>query len=156
MKIKAVKITIDRVEGPSHLCRTDTFEGANVWEQAQRCIDKHCETINGGYDKTDFKVWFADGSEPYEGRLDLYNPTYPKRDTSNLPDHIAQHCLFYIGVWRPSHMTIEKYQSILAGYRKYDPTMETCLRDFWLKYEIPSQWVNSVAALSTICFPCRG
>ena len=144
-KIKAVKITIDRAEGPTKLCGPKTFEGADVWEQAQRCIDNHCMTApdKGGYDKTDFKVIFADGEE-YDGRIDLAHPTYEKRDISNLADHIAQHCLFHIGHWCPSHMSQEKYWELLARYRKYDAEVEPSLRKFWQNYDIPSNWAKSL------------
>lgn len=147
---KAVKITIDRAEGPSNLCGPKTFEGPNVWAQAQRCIDEICETApkTGGYDKTDFKVIFADGEE-YTGRIDLSHPSYEKRDITNLADHIAQHCHFHLGLWRPSHMSVDQYRDFLAQMRRFHPEIDADLRRFSVNYEVPSQWAKHIQSLSS-------
>jgi len=139
-KIQAVKIIIDRAEGPCELCGPKTFEGENVWQKAQTHIDDICQTApKSGYDKTDFKVIFADG-EDYEGRIDLSHPSKENRDVPDLANHIAQHVFFDTGNWCPGHLTNEQYVAYLALISREDLGFQNSLRKFWETYEIPSRW----------------
>ncbi|MFK7678774.1 LPD25 domain-containing protein [Bacillus sp. Wb] len=61
---------------------------------------------NGCYDKTKFLITFEDG-KTYEGRLDIENKHFMNYTLSS---HIIDHCTFYTGENKPSHLTEEEYQ----------------------------------------------
>ena len=109
--IKATSIMIDRVEGPSALCTKKTLTGENVWQKAQSLLLKHSDTSpkNGGYDKCDFIVTFADG-ETYQGRYDL------KHHSVELPS-LEQHMLNFlnfIGGKNRAWASEKEYAEIMA------------------------------------------
>jgi len=138
VKIKATKIWLHRAEGPSDLCVEKTFQGDDCWKQADVQLDTWAQTApkSGGYDKTDFKVKFADG-EDYCGRFDLQHPDVPNRESS-LADHIAHFILFCAGHYRPPGMSEEKYEKLMKTDRfKHD--IDDFI-EFWNTYEIPSPY----------------
>ncbi len=75
-----------------------------VYARANAVIEQWAETAptEGGYNKTDFKIVFADGEE-YEGRLDLKGPGQANRDM-DLSDHVREHVDIYSGRLTPPWM----------------------------------------------------
>lgn len=113
-KLKAVRITIDRAEGPCALCTgPKTFRGSEVWIQARDYLHGQAHTFpaNGGYDKHDFEIEWEDGRK-YEGRLDCQSATKSDPDL-DVALHVKRHLEFYAGLWCPSHMTKEQYEDYL-------------------------------------------
>jgi len=111
----ATKIEITRAEGPSALCgNLQTFEGADCWARAQAWLSRQSHTFpaEGGYDKHDFSVTFADGYV-YEGRLDCQHraTSHPDLDVAA---HVLSFLTFYAGIRCPSHLTPERYRAFLA------------------------------------------
>lgn len=120
--LKAIKILLNRAEGPSVACGEIEVRGENVWERADAILRMWSETApeTGGYDKCDFTI-------TYEGRYDL------KHRNIELPDlgrHVAGFVLFYGGYVRPKRMTPEQYAGFIADDREAS-------RNFLRKYEIP-------------------
>jgi len=68
-----------------------------------------------GYDKTDFKIVFEDGSE-YGGRLDMKHPTNYNSD-HRLDLHCIDKLEIYSGRRRPAWMTESKYKAFLESLR---------------------------------------
>lgn len=130
---KATQITITRAEGPSALCRKPkTFEGPDCWTAARKWLFSQSTTFpkEGGYDKHDFVVTFADG-ETYEGRLDCKHPTCSDPGL-NVGAHMLSFLRFYAGEYCPPHMTRERYEQFLA--QQEGPSAEC--KDILANYEI--------------------
>lgn len=106
---KAIKIEIERVEGKKSECGRHTV---TTWTAANTLLNQMSHTAPecGGYDKTDFKVTFDDGSE-YAGRVDL------SRDQSqNLGYHILEFARFYSGRHCPSHLDDSDYSRLMSQH----------------------------------------
>ncbi len=119
MKIKAVRITLDRAEGLTSECGpkppVTTFAEANALLRRMA----HTAPPKGrGYDKTDFKIEFADG-QVYEGRIDLQCDVY-----ETIEEHVLQFCRFYSGRMTaaelPSHLTMDRYKMVVGRYSDSD------------------------------------
>lgn len=131
IKVQVVKVWLRRAEGPHALCFERTY--GNIAD-ADRELRRWALTApaDGGYDKCDFKLTFADGNT-YEGRYDL------KRADATYGDLIGRHVLeflrFHAGLRRPSHLTEAQYENflrlegsaqkaeIMAFLEKYDLTV---------------------------------
>jgi hypothetical protein len=82
-----------------------TWDDANAF--IRRIEREHDD--NGGYFKTAFVVYFADG-HTYEGRIDVNSKD------NDLVKHIRQYVEFHAGVWKPAHMTQEEYDAVINGW----------------------------------------
>jgi len=132
---EAIKITITRAEGPTALCGKPTaFEGPGCWEASRRWLFRQSTTYpaQGGYDKHDFSVTFADGYV-YEGRLDCKHHTCDGADL-NVAAHVRGFLRCYAGDRRPFHMTPERYEAFLAR----QPEVVADCKDTLARYEIPA------------------
>ncbi|WP_182004625.1 LPD25 domain-containing protein [Priestia aryabhattai] len=80
----------------------------NTFKEADEIISKAAFKApnDGCYDKTKFTVTFEDG-QTYTGRMDI---EYKHFGNYTLSGHIIDHCTFYTGENKPSHMTDEEYQ----------------------------------------------
>ncbi|WP_430510890.1 hypothetical protein [Gottfriedia solisilvae] len=107
------KIKIDSITflwSESRLIKDDTV--LKTMKDANQLINQvayECEP-EGGYYKTKFIIHWEDGNS-YTGRIDvdrsmriIFNP---------LREHITDHCQFYGGVKKPSHMAEEDYKNYL-------------------------------------------
>jgi hypothetical protein len=137
-KIQAREIWIRRAEGRPG--RDDmephTFKAGAVspWEQANAWIHRQARSApeGGGYDKTDFKITYADG-ETYEGRFDLEREHAGRHDP--LGEHVRTFLQFYAGTYRPPHMAEEKYRAYLDSRKNEKPSAAEC-QTFLDRYEI--------------------
>jgi hypothetical protein len=133
---EATKITITRAEGPSALCgKPRTFEGPDCWDASRKWLFSQCHTFpaQGGYDKHDFCVTFADG-ETYEGRLDCKHASCGENDL-NVASHMRSFLRFYAGLHCPAHMTRERYEAFLAQQEGPSAECKAILAD----YAIPAR-----------------
>jgi len=106
--IRAIKIELYRAEGFADECGpAPAIEGERVWQRANETLMRwsHTAPKNGGYDKCDFKITFADG-ETYEGRFDLmhWSCEFP-----NLAGHVQSFCEFASLRRKPSRYTVEEW-----------------------------------------------
>jgi hypothetical protein len=112
-KAKVTIIELERWEGPIEECgkkvTVETFAQAS--SQLARWARNAPDT--GGYDKTGFKVTWANG-QTYEGRVDLQRGNI---FGYHLGSHMQKHLEFYAGLYRPPHITEEQYAAFLAGNR---------------------------------------
>ncbi len=111
MPIKVKNIIIERVEGPSVLCRKPmTFES---WEKARTWLYSQSDTFpkDGTYDKHDFTITFEDG-KTWSGGLDCKHFTFPNNDL-DVHEHVLSFCNWYAGLAVNPHCGIEKYQAFL-------------------------------------------
>jgi hypothetical protein len=85
-KLPAVRISLKRAEGPTSMCTERTFDGENPWADAQAQLSYWALTAprDGTVDKTDFVVFYTDGTQ-YDGRFGL------KFDDTDLPAHMSGH-----------------------------------------------------------------
>ncbi len=112
MKVKAVKIEVERYEGRTHECVKAEVNGPNVWEEANALLGRWSRTAPkcGGYDKCGFKVTYEDG-DTYEGRYDLVGTEWP-----SLERHMRAHVGCYSGREKPSHLKEADYRRFLKPY----------------------------------------
>lgn len=96
-----------------------TFDTYNQFDAYIRTLP----TPAMGYYKTDVILTFEDGLT-YKARYDM------RDEREYLQDHLWNHNLFYGGVYRPSHLTVEQYKNYLSNFNT-KPSIE-----FLLKYEI--------------------
>lgn len=89
------------------------------YEEAEKLIKEAAQHApdNGAYDKTKFCITWYDG-ETYTGRIDIVNSDMFK--ISPLKEHILDHCTFYAGTRKPSHLTQEQYESYISDVNKQD------------------------------------
>lgn len=134
--IRATRIVIDRAEGPSNLCGSVTFDGDDCWERAGRWLSSQSDTYprNGGYDKHDFKVVFADGYE-YEGRLDCKHRDCDDADL-DVRAHVRDFISFYAGRRRPDHMTAGEYEETLKMLHRRLDTTRAEYEEFLEAYDV--------------------
>ena len=112
---EATKIEITRTEGPSALCGTmQTFDGPDCWTAASKWLTRQSRTFpaQGGYDKHDFCVTFANG-DTYEGRLDCKHASCSDPDL-DVAWHVRSYQEFYAGTRRPAYMSQERYDGFLS------------------------------------------
>lgn len=111
-KSRAVRIRIDRAEGPSHLCRTHEFTGPNCWSQATAFLWRQSDTFpsKGGYDKHDVTIEWEDG-ETCVVRMDCQHHSCQSPDL-DVTEHVRRFLHFYAGLWRPSHLSDKEAEVI--------------------------------------------
>lgn len=110
-KTPVAKVTIERVEGLIHECIKKEFEGITALHAADMTLMEWSMTApdNGGYDKCDFKVEWADG-RTYSGRYDLVHYTV---ESPSLAKQIKDTYLFYTGKRKPEHFSEKQYKEIV-------------------------------------------
>jgi hypothetical protein len=142
-KIKIVKVEILWSESPVFQRRYGDLEPKHPVEcsslsEANSLLRQFsCEAPGprGGYDKTAFRVTWADG-ETYEGRYDLHHIRCRQENPNgriDIGDHIRGFLTFYAGLRRPSHMDDATYRRVL-GYNK--PEHQQQCREVLESYEI--------------------
>jgi len=131
-KVKAVKIIIDRAEGLAHECRKTEHVS---WREAEERISQIRRTApkEGGYDKCDFQVIFADGDD-YKGRYDAKH--WSIADEGGLASHINSYLNFLAGNRCPAHMTQDEYEKAMAVREHRIPGIRQQAIDFLATYEI--------------------
>lgn len=115
-KIAAVQIEFNFSEAGWPIANR-IFKGTKTltcWQQANKAIFRHAFTMDprGSYDKTDFRVTFADG-DTYTGRIDISNRDHAV--AAPLSNHIASHCAFASGRSCPGHMARADYDRVVSG-----------------------------------------
>jgi hypothetical protein len=95
--IKPKTITITRAEGPTRECGRPRTVGS--WAEADGVLFQWSRTApeHGGYDKCDFKVVFADGTD-YDGRYDL---VHHRKEMPNLARHVRSFVRYLAGELPP-------------------------------------------------------
>jgi hypothetical protein len=106
-KAKVVKIVLTRAEGLTSECGKPRTVAS--FSAANSVLYGWSETApkNGGYDKCDFVIHFAEGSI-YSGRYDL---VHWRHEAPNLGNHVRASVGFITGKVRPAHLTEAKFQS---------------------------------------------
>lgn len=116
-----MKIYIKRAEGPSNLCGK-TYE-FNSFSKATSHIRSYGNTYpEVGYDKHDVKIVF-DGGETWKARLDCKHPSCEGADL-DVYEHCINNIKFYLGQYKPSHMTKQEYEKFVASNSKVFPSVE--------------------------------
>lgn len=119
-KIALDSITIVRCEGPIKLCGIPyifkTWESANNWLMSQA----YTFPKDGGYDKHDFKIIFADG-ETYEGRLDC-KALNCKNNDLDIKAHVLHTCIWHAGLESNPWCGVEKYNQWLQQEQQDFPS----------------------------------
>lgn len=119
IKHKVKEIWLNRAEGPHEECGKPRT--VHTFDEANAVLREWALTApaEGGYDKTDFKITFDDGSEAlrevYQGRYDLKHHTVERPD---LAKHVRDFLGFYAGTWRPAHLTLKEHQELLKQQPK--------------------------------------
>lgn len=108
-KIPVLSIAIQRTEGP----RESDFSLRTVadFDAADQLLRNWSWSApqDGGYDKCDFAVAFADDTV-YHGRYALQ---HPDSALVNLRHHIQQYALYHSGRLRPTHQSADAYAAAL-------------------------------------------
>ena len=119
LEIPVKEIWIERVEGPiGNLSQDQRETKVKTFTEADAFLRKQAETAgNFGYDKTDFKVTWKDGSE-YKGRYDLQKIDLYRTDL--LQNQMKDEIEFMAGIYRPAHFKDDAWQRHLS---ELDPKM---------------------------------
>jgi len=105
------EIWLYRAEGPINEATREIT--TNSFAKADEFLQEQAKTAsNYGYDKTDFKVTWEDGSE-YEGRYDL--KLIDKYRSNMLEAQMKEEIEFLAGLYRPSHFKDETWKEHLSG-----------------------------------------
>lgn len=113
MTVAIVEVKVQRAEGPSSDC--GIMHVYPSLSEANAKLKQWSLTApkNGGYDKCDFFVKWADGVE-YSGCYDLKHFSV---DTPNIGAQMEGFFEFLTGEHRPAHFrTEDEYQALLNGY----------------------------------------
>jgi hypothetical protein len=137
-KIPAIAITLDRAEGPrsetGKPVRITSWKGpGSIWDAANAELLRMSRTAperGGGYDKTDFKIEYADG-ETYKGRIDLQ-----RGENNDVDKHMRDFLTFMGGQRKPAHMSKEKYEAYIRSVNQEDPGYSENVLEWLDKYEI--------------------
>lgn len=121
--VPVASIKLHRAEGPHELLRNGLGEAHMAsFREADRVLSGwgYSAPKEGGYDKVDFTVTWADGNT-YKGRYDLHYPGRPNDEGRTYPDlakHIRDFVTFSTGMAKPHWMSEKDYRAVLAR----DPT----------------------------------
>lgn len=124
--IHAIRIDIDRAEGPTSMCVSHHFEGLTCWEDANRWLQSQRWSFSG-CDKHDFMVTFEDG-ETYSGRLDCSS----NGGDCDVAGHIREFCKFHAGLAKPTHLSREQYENFLKHNASEIPSFTQFLSTYVL------------------------
>jgi hypothetical protein len=131
-RIAVDSITLRRMEGVGAAIGepivVKSFEGAD--EALRGWADTAPD--DGGHDKVEFTVRYADGTE-YSGRYDLKS-----RDTevADLAGHMRRHLEYMAGLRKPASMTEDEYRFTLSRYHTAE---QSRAEGFLTGYELPEQ-----------------
>lgn len=123
-KIQIAKVVVHRVEGPSNECVKKEFVGLGALTEAHRQMLRwsYSAPKDGGYDKCDFTVTFADGYV-YQGLFDL---TCTGRNISgnSVGEQMFQFMEFVAGKRRPAVWSDATYAAVMKRHEhmKVDAT----------------------------------
>lgn len=108
MRSRVTSISLTRVEGAS---AGGITERVASWVQADATLQRWSESVarEGGYDKCEFSVVWANGAT-YRGRYDLVNWRDAKPE---LARHVRDLAYLYTGRQAPKHMTPVIYAAFL-------------------------------------------
>jgi hypothetical protein len=145
MKIAVKEVKVTRAEGPTHECITRTVASL---DEATSMLRRWSFSApkNGGYDKCDFWITFADG-EVYAGRFDM---TYDLEGEGSLQEHVQSHLMFIAGLHRPLHMDAEKYTRYIRQHVGDDNARSA--RAYMETYDLGPQIIRSNIDLLEV--PC--
>lgn len=119
-RIQIKSLELVRAEGPTAECGRAKIDstGLQAMQDAQTQLRRWADTApaKGGYDKCDFHVEFADGSE-YDGRYDLKHWSLENVD---LPGHMRSFLEYYSGRHCPAWLKAERngmqrYQQVVSS-----------------------------------------
>ena len=104
-------IKLERAEGPVSECGIRTFA---TYEEAEAQLRKWAYSApkDGGYDKVDVVINFADG-EIFKARYDLY---HPDREVVDLLGWLKDILFVMAGKQKPSYWTRRSYNRWLARH----------------------------------------
>lgn len=143
-KVAVKSVTVTRAEGLTAECITRTVGSLNDATSMLRQWSRSAPDAakRGGYDKCDFTIEFTDGYE-YKGRYDMQLDLREKDGTVvTLQRHVQSHCMFYAGLWRPAHLTKDRYRSFMATIDSEDIA---AYREFLNHYDLgESEIVSNV------------
>lgn len=108
-KIQVVSITFEWSES-NQVADNTTVKTFAEAEAIIFSIAAHKDTQ--GYDKTGFKITWADG-ETYSGRIDVLSSYTSGKE---LMKHIEDHCLYFAGERIAYHPNVEEYHNSLKAY----------------------------------------
>lgn len=110
-KIPVKSVFLNRAEGPTRDIGQRTVPSFEAADDQLRRWARTAPKKGGGYDKTDFKVEWADG-ETYDGRYDLQREDTTKSNL--LGSHIQHYLAFHAGLFCPEHMQRADYENYLV------------------------------------------
>jgi hypothetical protein len=113
-RIPVVKVWLNRAEGPTYETGPRTVKSLSEASDVIHGWAKSAPPHGQGYDKTDFRVEWADG-ETYEGRLDMDQNHRVIRNP--LGEQMQDHLLFLSGLRRPSRFDREEYERYLESIK---------------------------------------
>lgn len=126
--VSVVSIKIIRAEGPIALCGIEhefkTFEEANTWLWSQSHTFSEC-----GCDKHDFTIEWDDG-KIYGGTLDCSHFSCPDNDLDVIK-HVIEYAKTHTGLYRPAHLSEEKYNNYIDCLEKYNPGMKEAYKTLY-------------------------
>ncbi len=105
-KIPVCFVEIVRAEGLIHECdKPERFLGPDALLYASLRLGEWARTApeDGGYDKCDFKIEWADG-ETYDGRADIER-SHHTAGKYDLAEHVRDFLTFAGGLWAPERVT---------------------------------------------------
>ena len=110
------RVAVRRAEGPIALCDGwHLFECADAEEHGNTYLWEISQTApkDGGYDKTDVKLTFANGQE-WNARFDVKHPSQPDNDT-NLRQHVSDFLYFHLNPDK-----IQWIRDLAASHSEYE------------------------------------
>lgn len=117
-KSQAVKIEISRAEGSIHEC--GIWHTVESWEAADALLNtwSHTASENGGSDKCDFKITFAD-DDTYNGTFYLkhWRCQLESDYSLSLSNHVEKHLRISSGE-KPQWMDDERWKALNKIYAK--------------------------------------
>jgi hypothetical protein len=113
-RIPVVSVWLNRAEGPTRETGQRTVKSLSEADDVIHRWATSAPLHGQGYDKTDFRVEWADG-ETYEGRFDMDQNHQVIRNP--LGEQMQDHLLFLSGLRRPSRMNREEYERYLESIK---------------------------------------
>lgn len=109
-KIPVKSVWLHRAEGPTNDLGEGVFPSLEAADDQLRRWARTAPKQGKGYDKTDFRIDWADG-ETYKGRYDLQREDTTKNNL--LGSHIQHYLAFHAGIFCPEHMKRKDYERYL-------------------------------------------
>jgi hypothetical protein len=131
-KIPVKSVWLNRAEGPIRETGARTVDSLSAADAQLKRWAHSAPKKGGGYDKTDFRIEWADG-ETYEGRYDLQREDEGKSNL--LGSHVQHYLNFHAGLFCPEHMSREDYENYLKRVGA-DETQRAATLAFLQNYEL--------------------